>query len=84
MSTITIYGLDDALDKRIREKAKSRGISLNKTIKELLEKSLAINHKKKSHKEEFMEFFGIWSDDDLKEFNCAVNDFDCIDPVDWK
>lgn len=77
MSTITIHGLDDALDKRIREKAKSQGSSLNKTIKELLEKSLAINQKKKkSHREEYMEFFGVWTEDDLKEFDCAVNEFD--------
>jgi hypothetical protein len=85
MKSITIHGLDDVLDKRIREKAKSQGLSLNKTIKKLLEKSLGLNQKKKKdHREEFMELFGVWSENDLKEFNNAVSEFDQVEPGDWK
>ena len=42
MKSITIHNLDDKLDSLIREKAKKQGISLNKTIKTLLRKSLGL------------------------------------------
>lgn len=85
MKSITISGLDDVLDKRLREKAKRQGLSLNKTIKELLAKSLELNRKKrKDNREEFMELFGVWSENDLKEFNSAVSEFNQVDPGDWR
>lgn len=85
MKSITIYGLDDMLDKEIRKKAKSQKLSLNKTIKKLLEKSLGINQaKEKGHREDFLEFFGVWSDNDLREFNKTVSEFNQVDPSDWR
>ena len=85
MKSITIHGLDDVLDKQLREKAKKQGLSLNKTIKELLAKSLELNRKKKKdNREEFMELFGVWSENDLKEFNSAVSEFNQVDPGDWR
>jgi hypothetical protein len=85
VKTITIYGLDDILDRRIREKAKTQRLSLNKTVKKLLEKSLGMNQEKeKGHREDFMEFFGIWADSDLKEFNRTGSEFNQIDPGDWR
>jgi len=35
MKSITIHGLDEGLDKSIRDKARERGLSINKTLKEL-------------------------------------------------
>lgn len=85
MKSITIYGLDDVLDRRIREKAKTQKLSLNKTVKKLLEKSLGMNQeKKKGRREDFMEFFGVWSDSDLKEFNKTVSELNQIDESDWR
>lgn len=85
MKSITIYGLDDMLDKQIRERAKSQRLSLNKTIKNLLEKSLGLTHEKKNiRREDFMEFFGVWSDDDLREFNKRGSEFNQVDPGDWR
>jgi hypothetical protein len=73
------------LDKKIREKAKSQGLSLNKTIKKLLKKSLGINQGKETdHRDDFMDIFGAWSEEDLKEFNRAAIDFGKIDPDEWK
>ncbi|MCX6579530.1 MAG: hypothetical protein NT166_05040 [Candidatus Aminicenantes bacterium] len=85
MKSITIYGLDDMLDKQIRERAKSQRLSLNKTIKKLLEKSLGITQGiKRGRQEDFMEFFGVWSDDDLREFNKTGSEFKQVDPGDWR
>ena len=39
---MTIHGIDDHLEKMIRFKAEAEGLSLNKTIKKLLETALGI------------------------------------------
>ena len=85
MKSITIHGLDDELDREIREKAKNQGTSLNKTIKRLLEKALGLKSTKKpNHKDEFMDLFGVWSEEDYLEFFKSIEDFNTADPEDWK
>lgn len=42
MKSITIHNVDDPLDRLLQERAKSQGMSLNKTIKFLLAESLGI------------------------------------------
>ena len=81
MKSISIHGLDDKLDKRIKQKANKEGLSLNKTIKKLLEEALGINKKKKQcNNEEFLDFFGVWNARDEKAFDSATADFEKIDP----
>jgi plasmid stability protein len=36
MKSITIHGLDDELDQSIRQRARKKGLSINKTLKEVL------------------------------------------------
>ena len=84
MKSITIHGLDDPLDGLIREKAKSEGISLNKTIKKMLEESLGVKPKNpEDRKKDFLDLFGIWSEKDAEEFDQSIKDFERIDPEDW-
>ncbi len=85
MKSITIHSLDDELDKEIREKAKNQGTSLNKTIKRLLEKALGLKSTKEpNHKDEFMDLFGVWSEEDYLEFTESIEGFNIADPEDWK
>lgn len=81
MKSITIHGMDDEMDRQIREKAAAEGKSLNKTIKGLLEQALGRRH---SRREEFADLFGCWSAADLAEFEEATKDLRQIDPSDWK
>lgn len=85
MKSITIHGLDQPLCSMLKAAAESDGTSLNKTIKRLLEKALGIipndNNDKKG---EFLEFSGVWSKDDLEEFNKCTEDFERIDPEEWR
>ncbi len=73
MKSITIYNLDDSLDSEIKKLAYKKGISLNKTIKDLLKKSFGLD-KKNSFRRNFDEFSGIWTKNDEKEFNNAIKD----------
>ncbi len=85
MKSITIHNLDDKLDSLIREKAKKQGMSLNKTIKLLLKKSLGLDkNSENDHKNDFLDLFGIWSKKDLNEFNKKIKDLREVNINDWK
>lgn len=84
MKSITIHGVDDELDKLIRQKADAFGASINRTIKRLLKDSLGIGGQKKTKKEDFSEFFGAWTKKEAEEFERNTADFEKIDKEDWK
>ena len=84
MKSITIHNLDDPLERRIMERAKKDGKSLNKTIKTLLSEALGIRQKKKpDNREEFADLCGAWSKAEAKAFMKAAADFEKIDAEDW-
>ncbi len=57
------------------------GLSLNKTIKNLLQKALEIKLSEfSSRRADFEEFCGIWNDDDLNNFNSSTESLSIIDP----
>ena len=83
MTSVTIHNLEPELDRRIRRKATAKGISLNQTVKNLLRKSLGIA-KTTARNNDFNEFFGIWSKSKARKIEKALEDFERIDPEDWK
>jgi hypothetical protein len=85
MKSMTIHGLDDQLARLIKSKAESEGLSINKTIKNLLETSLGIKPEPpRKNIKEFKEFCGIWNREDLRAFDEATSDTRIIDPEDWQ
>ena len=85
MKSITIHALDDDLAQRIEDKARLEGLSLNKMIKKLLREALGlVPQDVRDRREEFMDLFGSWTDEDAREFKEAVKDFERIDPGDWE
>lgn len=83
MKSITIHKIDEEMYKKIKTQAKVSGLSLNKTIKILLEKSLGI--KKENHKEEnFREFMNLLSPEDAEKFYERTQDLRLVDERDWK
>ncbi|MBU1172068.1 MAG: hypothetical protein KKD44_21130 [Proteobacteria bacterium] len=85
MKSMTIHGMDDQLAELIKAKAKSEGLSINKTLKKLLEISLGIKPQpKKNNIDDFKEFKGLWTESDLKEFEEQTADIRSIDTEDWQ
>ena len=85
MKSITLHNLDERLAELITRKARKNGTSLNRTIKELLNKALGITpDPEKDNKQEFMDLFGVWSDKEYLEFEEQTKTFHKIDPDDWK
>jgi len=85
MKSITIHGIDDALATLIKDRAHSEGVSVNKTIKRLLERALGVKPSgSPDARARFEEFVGTWSSADLEEFERATSDLRKIDEGDWK
>lgn len=84
MKSITIHGIDEPLYNLVKSMAKNEGLSLNKTIKKILETSLGIRKLEIIDSEnEFIEFLGCWTENDINEFNNAVEETQKIDSGDW-
>ena len=85
MKSITIHGLEGPLWSMIKAKSKSEGLSINKTIKKILETALGIKPRINTEREmEFKEFCGVWSKADVSEFNKEIRDFENINKEDWE
>jgi hypothetical protein len=85
MKSITIHGLDGPLWSMLKTKSEYEGLSLNKTVKMLLENALGVRPVKNMERyNEFKEFVGVWTDADLSEFKKCTEDFDKIEKEDWK
>ncbi len=84
MKSITVHGIDKETEKMIKKRAKSEGTSVNKVVKGLLAKALGIDEDKTDNREEFLDLFGIWKEDDENRFFEAIKDLEKIYPEDWK
>jgi len=85
MKSITLRNIDEQLDRMLRSKARTEGFSLNQTIKKILADALGIyDCHGNGGKQDFSEFCGLWSEEDLSEFEEAVADFEQIYEGDWR
>ena len=85
MKSITIHGIDDPLAELIKSKALSEGLSINKTVKKLLEESLGVKPRKKGkNRGDFEEFFGIWSESERIEFEDRTDELRNVNDEDWQ
>ncbi|MEW6265785.1 MAG: hypothetical protein AB1641_22155 [Thermodesulfobacteriota bacterium] len=85
MKAITIHDLDKPLADLIKARAQTEGLSLNKTVKKLLEEALGITPAPRGkNRPEFEEFRGLWSKPDLLEFDKRTKGLRKIDPEDWR
>lgn len=83
MSSMTMHGIEPDLDRRLREEAAAKGLSLNQTLKKLLSSSVGLDGVAMDYRKDYMEFFGVWSEADEAAFNAAVSSCNQIDPEDW-
>ncbi len=85
MKSITIHGIDDPLAELIKSKAQSEGLSINKTVKKLLEESLGVKPRNKGiNRSDFEEFFGIWSESERIEFEDRTDELRNVNYEDWQ
>ncbi len=83
MKQITVRNIPEELEKEIRRIARERGISINKTIHELLGEALGID-KSSGKKRDLSEFAGFWDEEEAEEFEKATEVFERVDEELWK
>lgn len=83
MKSITLHNLDNQTVAVIEKMAQEQGKSLNKTIKQILHQALGISESG-SKEDEFAEFIGSWSEEDVRDFNRSTSEFGKITPLDWQ
>ena len=76
---ITIRNPSEELTRKLRSLSKARNESLNTTILSLLESVLGINGRRKK-----LERYVTWTEEDLVEFEDALNEQRTIDEALWK
>lgn len=85
MKSITIHGIDEPLEKLIKSRAHAEGLSVNKTLKKLLEQSLGVKPTgTNAHHGDFEEFCGVWKKEDLAGFENNIKDLRQIEAEDWQ
>jgi phage/plasmid-associated DNA primase len=85
MNSITIHGLDPYIARRIKEKAKESGTSLNQTIKAMLAQALGMRPAPKGKNRQWLEkYYSLWTEKDLREFQKATEDLGRIEPEEWR
>ncbi|NLX24483.1 MAG: hypothetical protein GXY61_00775 [Lentisphaerae bacterium] len=84
MSSMTMHGIGPELDRRLREEAAANGLSLNQTLQKLLSASVGLDKSVIDHRKDYLPFFGVWSEEEAKEFDVSVSEFGRVDPEDWK
>lgn len=86
MKSISIHGIDGETEKAIKERAKTRGTSVNKAVKELLAETLGLGdrNKDKDNRAAFADLCGVWTPEEADQFLAAVGDLETVDPKDWR
>lgn len=80
MRSITIHNFEEDLEKSLINYANREGVSLNKSVKKLLRKSLGLGSIKK---EDFADICGTIDKQEAKRLMSSLADFEVIDKEDW-
>jgi plasmid stability protein len=84
MKSITVHGVSEEAAELLRQRAKNEGRSVNKVMKELIDQSLGLGSGKTDNRAAFMEFCGVWTEEEAKAFLDAVADLEQVDEADWR
>ena len=84
MKSISIHGINEEMEKEIEERAKKEGRSVNKIVKDMIEKALGIGDKPPDNRAEFADLCGVWTAAEADEFLELIADLETVDAKDWR
>jgi len=84
VKSISVHGIDEETEKKIGERAKSEGKSVNKIVRELIAKGLGLGAKPPDNRAEFMDLCGLLTETEAAEFMELVADLEIVDPREWR
>jgi len=84
VSSITVRGIDEQIQSRLRRKAEESGDSINTTILKLLRKALQLDKEKLYPEYDDLDSLaGTWSPEERRQFDSFQKSFDRIDGDLW-
>ena len=83
MKSLTIHNINEKLAHKIKKLAQRNGKSINQTVKTLLQNALESGSDKEMKKSEFLDLFGVWTEEDKLEFNRNNQELNKINDQDW-
>ena len=84
MSSISIHNLDLKIEHKVKQLAKNKHQSINKTVKEILEEKFEKPVSKIGNRKRFEKFCGSWDEQEYKAFSIATEDFSRVNQEDWE
>jgi hypothetical protein len=85
MGSITIHKLDGELERRLKDRARQEGISVNQVVKKLLRASLGLEKAlPRDNRDQFLDLFGTWQAGEAEAFLERTADLEAIDPTEWQ
>lgn len=78
---ITIHGIEPGVYRRLEERARRRGTSLNRALKEILEETLGASARREANP--FTDLCGTLPSDAVAELIEREREFERIDPEEW-
>lgn len=83
MKSISVHGIDKEIEKKIKERAKTEGRSVNKIVKELIAKALGMGERPPDNRAMFEDLSGVWTEEEEREFLDSISDLEKTDEKDW-
>ena len=86
MKNFTVRGVDDALDKKLREKARESGMSMNQFVISVLKERLGLKKEKKftAVHSDLDRLFGKWSAEEFQRIQGKIDSERGVDADLWK
>lgn len=80
MSYLTVRNVPEAVAEALEREKERRGTSLNQTVIDLLTQSLGVGTTRSNG---LGRLAGRWSEEEYRQFECAVAPFADVDPDMW-
>jgi plasmid stability protein len=86
MKNFTVRGIDDALDEKLREKARECGMSMNQFVISVLKEQLGLKKEKRftAVYGDLDGLFGKWSEEEFQRIQGKIDSERGVDAELWK
>ncbi len=86
MSNLSVRGVNDSAVAKIKDEAKSRGMSLNAYLVELIQRNAGITAKGGRHSlyRDLDDLAGTWTREDAQDFAESQRAFETVDEELWR
>jgi len=85
MKTMTVRGIDDALDEKLKQMARESGVSINQFVIDTLKRQMGLVKEKKftAVHDDLDHLFGRWSEEEFESIQGKIDSERVLDKELW-